>query len=122
MVSPFGGSSTALKFLVGHLNKGIHSFIHSFVNIKINVPTNHIESGKICHTCRSSYPLNYSKACNFQESMTKNKTQSILYLTFFLPTEQLPHTNNCLYLRLRFKEFGLNLSRRYISISSLLII
>ena len=50
MVSPFGGSSTALKFLVGHLNKGIHSFIHSFVNIKINVPTNHIESGKICHT------------------------------------------------------------------------
>ena len=34
MVSPFGGSSTALKFLVGHLNKGIHSFIHSFVNIK----------------------------------------------------------------------------------------
>ena len=95
MVSPFGGSSTALKFLVaGHLNKGIHSFIHSFVNIKINVPTNHIESGKICHTCRSSYPLNYSKACNFQESMTKNKTQSILYLTFFLPTEQLPHTSN----------------------------
>ena len=34
MVSPFGGSSTAFKFLVGHLNKGIHSFIHSFVNIK----------------------------------------------------------------------------------------
>ena len=34
MVSPFGGSSTALKFLVGHSNKGIHSFIHSFVNIK----------------------------------------------------------------------------------------
>ena len=31
MVSPFGGSSTALKFLVGHLNKGIHSFIHSFI-------------------------------------------------------------------------------------------
>ena len=89
MVSPFGGSSTALKFLVGHLNKGIHSFIHSFVNIKINVPTNHIESGKICHTCRSSYPLNYSKACNFQESMTKNKTQSIIYLTFFYPQ------NNC---------------------------
>ena len=31
MVSPFGGSSTALKFLVGHLNTGIHSFIHSFI-------------------------------------------------------------------------------------------
>ena len=31
MVSPFGGSSTALKFLVGHLNKGIHSFIYSFI-------------------------------------------------------------------------------------------
>ena len=86
MVPPFGGSSTALKFLDGHLNKGIHSFIHLST---YNVPTNDIESGKICHTCRSSYPLNYSKACNFQESMTKNKTQSILYLTFFYPQ------NNC---------------------------